>query len=153
MEVFVSGLSLVGKGIRSINSGISEIIDSADYSIQIAVYFVTAGADPILNLLTEKLDAGVEVTFIVNNLSELNENVCETLQDLDETYDSFKLIDFSEEGKEGKLHAKVITADREKALVGSANLTWKGRISNHEIAVAVDGEEASRIASAVDRLT
>lgn len=153
VEIVASGLSLVGEGIRSIDSAIREIIDSADRRIQIAAYLVTPGAGPILDAIAQKLDTGIEVTFIVDELyGEKNESVREILEELDETYDHFRLSDFNPKRKRGRLHAKVIIADRKRALLGSANLTWSGRVSNHELAVVFEGEKAAELASVIDRL-
>ncbi len=50
------------------------------------------------------------------------------------------------------LHAKVIVVDHNAALVGSANMTWKGLVGNHELAVLVSGEVASRVGMLLDKL-
>lgn len=66
-------------------------------------------------------------------------------------YPHFFLYDFSSEGW-SDLHAKVIVADRSKAVVGSSNLSRRGMLTNYELAVLVEGNAAVTVAKAVDRL-
>jgi cardiolipin synthase len=61
------------------------------------------------------------------------------------------LYGFSDE-QEYDLHAKVIVADRKMALVGSSNLSRRGLLNNHELALFVEGKTVEQIASAIDKL-
>jgi len=54
--------------------------------------------------------------------------------------------------EQADLHAKVIVVDRKKALVGSANLSLRGLMNNHELGVVVEGPVAAEIARAIDML-
>jgi phosphatidylserine/phosphatidylglycerophosphate/cardiolipin synthase-like enzyme len=50
------------------------------------------------------------------------------------------------------LHAKLVVADRNVALVGSSNLTLHGMVRSHEISVIIRGPAADAIAGRVDAL-
>ena len=51
------------------------------------------------------------------------------------------------------LHAKSLIIDRAIALIGSANLSFHGMVTNHEMAVVVRGPTAEAIAARFDMLT
>jgi cardiolipin synthase len=55
-------------------------------------------------------------------------------------------------GNQTDLHAKVLVVDRSIALVGSANLSFHGMVSNHEMALVVRGPTAEVIAERFDML-
>jgi len=61
------------------------------------------------------------------------------------------VYDFTDPEKR-QLHAKIIVADRKKAIVGSANLSWGGMYSNYEIGLLIEGEAAWKLAEIVDTL-
>ena len=50
------------------------------------------------------------------------------------------------------LHAKVIVADRKKAILGSANFSWGGMSSHYEIGVLVEGKDARTLSELVDEI-
>ena len=61
-------------------------------------------------------------------------------------------MDFHPSENEGEMHAKVLVFDREIAIVGSTNLSHRGLVSGHEIAVQVSGNPVKNIGEAIDRL-
>jgi len=65
----------------------------------------------------------------------------------------FILKDFNPPDRREDLHAKLIIVDHRSALVGSANLTWKGMIINHELVIRIKGRHASEIGDLVDNLS
>lgn len=50
------------------------------------------------------------------------------------------------------LHAKLVVIDRQKAIVGSSNLSRRGLLTNYELALVVEGMAVAEIANVVDRL-
>ena len=50
------------------------------------------------------------------------------------------------------VHGKVIMADRNTAVVGSANFSWRGMATNYEVSVLLEGKEAWTLSKIVDRL-
>ncbi len=50
------------------------------------------------------------------------------------------------------LHAKVIVADRKKAVLGSANFSWGGMSAHYEIGVLLEGKDAWTLSKLVDEV-
>jgi cardiolipin synthase len=152
VTVVVTGLAWMGRGIRSIDSTIEEMLSSATDEIQIAAYVVTSGAEGFVRLVSNCLTRGVKVTLVVNRFGKQPRKMQNMIMDLLHQFPHFSLFQFSPRAINEDLHAKIIVVDRTKALIGSSNLSWKGLILNHEIAVIVDGPSAARISSLVDML-
>jgi cardiolipin synthase len=151
--VAATGTAWVGSGVGSVNTAIENLLRTAKSEVQIAVYDLTEGAEEFQGLLRGTLARGIQVTMIVNRLGEKSTNVQEDLAHLTARYRHFLLFDFSPKDKKEDLHAKIFVRDRSQALVGSANITWKGLVQNHELAVVVSGSPASTIAGLIDALT
>ena len=90
--------------------------------------------------------------MIVNRYSDKLPSIRHTLENMVSRFPYFKILNFQPESRSEDLHAKIIVVDRRKALVGSANLTWKGLVGNHELAVIVSGSIAFKIAVLFDKL-
>lgn len=151
-SVAVTGTAWMGGGVGSVQSAIEELLDRADNEIQIAVYEMTAGAEDFINRLRTCLARGVRTTMIVNRYGDKPFVIKQRLQDLAKRFPHFEVFDFRPETSSEDLHAKILVVDRRQALVGSANLTWRGLVGNHELAVVVSGSTASRIAGLLDKL-
>lgn len=52
-----------------------------------------------------------------------------------------------------QIHAKVVVVDRRKAVVGSANFSWRGMYGNYEIGVLIRNKPAWTLGKIVDRLS
>jgi len=151
VEILATGPELIGKGIRGIEPVIEEIIRQADSEIHLMAYLVTPSAMRILELLDEAAERGVKITMVVNNLNSQDATIVSALNSMSKKYRHVKVFNFNDpEGRQ--LHAKVIVADRKKAIVGSANLSWGGMYSNYEIGLLIEGEPAWQLAAIVDFL-
>lgn len=153
VTIVVTGLAWMGRGIRSIDSTIEEMLSNATDEIQIAAYVVTSGAEDFVRLLSKCLTRGVRVTLVVNRFGQQPKKMQNMIMDLLHQFPHISLFEFSPNATNEDLHAKIIVVDRTKALIGSSNLSWRGLILNHEIAVMVDGPSAARIGSLVDLLS
>ncbi len=153
VRVAVTGTAWMGGGVGSVQSAIENLLERANSEIQIAVYEMTKGADEFLEKLRVKLARGIKVTMIVNRYTEKSPLIMKPLEDMMRRYPHFDLLDFRPDQRSDDLHAKILVVDRSAALVGSANLTWKGLVGNHELAVIVVGPSASTIAGLVDKLS
>jgi PLD-like domain len=153
VTVAATGTAWVGSGVGSVNTAVEGLLEKSRSEIQIAVYDLTGGADEFLNLLRGVLARGVLVTMVVNRLGEKGAAVREGLGLLARRFGHFQLFDFTPADRLEDLHAKIIVRDRKEALVGSANLTWRGLVRNHELAVVVSGTPASTVAHLIDVLT
>ncbi len=93
------------------------------------------------------------MTLIINNVRNQPADIRERLRKWGAALGTnIRLFDFNTDDPQQQLHAKVITADRTIALVGSANLSFHGMVSNHELAVVLRGPIAEEIAGRLDTL-
>ena len=150
-RVVVTGLSWMGSGIGSIESAIVELFGEATNEITLAIYTIGTGADLIYQWLEGALARGIQVTLVVNHLHEQPQDVVTRLRLLTGQYLHLRVFDFLGQG-ESDLHAKAIVVDHRLALIGSSNISRRGLLTNHEIAVIVDGETAAEAGRAMDAL-
>ncbi len=45
---------------------------------------------------------------------------------------------------------KVLVTDRRKAVIGSANMTWKGMVENNELGLLIEGETPEKLALLIE---
>jgi phosphatidylserine/phosphatidylglycerophosphate/cardiolipin synthase-like enzyme len=152
VSVAATGTAWVGSGVGSVNTAIEQLLEKTENEIQIVVYDVTGGADEFLRLLRTLLARGVQCTMVVNRFTEKPAEIQEGLRKMSVRFPQFQLFSFDPPSELEDLHAKIIIRDRREALVGSANLTWKGLVHNHELAVVVSGPPASTLAGLIDSL-
>ena len=98
-------------------------------------------------------DKTVKVRIKFDNAQIVDENVKVKLVELASKYKNFILMNFQPEDGREDLHAKLIVIDHKTALVGSANLTFKGMVMNHELTVKLTGHAAQTVGSLIDRLS
>jgi len=152
VQILVTGRRLMGSGFRAIEPVVEELIRSARSEIHIAAYLFTGSLGAIFGLLAEALEKGVRVTMVINRIDRQPSEVRTWLVSLGEKFPHARIVDFSD-AQGSDLHAKVIVADRQEAVVGSANLTWGGMVANHEIAVLLRGKDAWYLASLIETLS
>jgi cardiolipin synthase len=142
----------MGGGIMSIDSAMEQVVGGAEREILVLAYAIGSGGVGFVDLVRERLADGVSASIIVNRMQSQDREARERLIHLSRTYSrSFNLFEYLGDGDD-HLHAKLVIADRSRALVGSANLSWHGFVANHELSVLVEGEAVSHLAAAVDRL-
>jgi len=151
VSVVVTGTAWMGGGIGSIESALERLFREAQQEIALTAYAISSGADLLFDWLETSLARGVQVKLIVNHLTNQPQDVRVRLHQLTTTYAHFYLYDFIPESQ-ADLHAKAIVVDRQLALIGSSNLSRRGLLVNHEIAVLVQGSAAATAASVLDRL-
>jgi len=152
VTIVVTGLAWMGRGIRSVESAIEDMLTNASDEIQVAAYMITGGAKEFLQLLQNCLCRGVRVTLIVNRLATQPKEIQAVIKDMTQRFHHFILLDFNPKRAEEYLHAKIVVVDRSTALVGSPNLSWGGLVLNHELAVVITGPAAAKIGSLLDAL-
>lgn len=129
------------------------LVRSARREVTLCAYAITSGALPLLSDLREVARQGVMVTLVVNEFSRQPGDVQVFLREVAGSVGHrWRLLTFEPRDTRTELHAKVLVVDRDAALVGSANLTFHGMVSNHEMALVVRGPIATLIADRVDAL-
>lgn len=150
-EISVTGTAWMGSGVGSIQSSIEELFKNARREIQVAIYEITNGSRGFLDRIHLCLNRGIKVTMIVNRFEEKSPAVKNIIRGFLK-FHYFTLYDFTGESINEDLHAKIIVIDRIQALVGSANLTWRGLAGNHELSIIVRGKSAYTVSSLLDKL-
>ena len=148
----VTGLAWMGAGSRSIDSTLREVVSQARRTLIVLAYAMSDGALEFVEMLRERLRAGVSITMVVNDISRQRGEIPLRLAQLVGEYqDRFALYEFCGPSHT-ELHAKAIIADEERAIIGSANLSWHGLVSNYELAVLVEGTDVQQLAATARRL-
>ncbi|WJH31339.1 phospholipase D-like domain-containing protein [Paenibacillus sp. CC-CFT742] len=151
LKILATGLGWLGNGVESITLNTQQMICHAKYEICIAAYNIGPGAISFIELLHHPLSRGVDVRILINKFSKHPNVVKSKLDELFKRYSTITLYDFVHpEGYD--LHAKMIIADREKAIIGSSNISKRGFFDNHELAVLMSGNEVLKIANAFESL-
>lgn len=148
----VTGLGWMGSGIGSVDTALEELISSARNELLVLAYSITDGASDLLQLIRSRLADGVRVTIVVDNLADQFHHTMAQLRRMKDDYPSHCHVYGFSGSDDAHLHAKVIIADRERAMVGSANLSWHGLVTNHELCVMIDGQAVRELAQATDKL-
>ena len=148
--LLATGERLVGEGVRAFDAVIAGLLETARREIQIAIYRIDASALPLLDLLEQAAAREVWILILVSALEDQPAPVRERLESMGRR-PRVRVVDFRRAAG-GLLHAKVVLVDRERAVIGSANLTWGGLVANHELGVLIEGPEAWEIGRLLDRL-
>ena len=91
----------------------------------------------------------VLVVVILNKLEEQDEKIRSKIRKMERQYRKFRVVDFTDLAG-GDMHAKVIVADRKKAIIGSANFSWPGMSHNYEMGVQLEGDYAWKLGNIID---
>lgn len=149
VQILATGSEFLKTGVRGIESVIEELIRRAEREIHIVAYLFTSQATHILNLLEKKAEEGVKIVLVINRLETQDETIRSKLRHIQASFPFIKIVDFHDsEGRQ--LHAKLIISDRSRAVLGSANFSWGGMVTNYEIGVLLEGEPAWKLAELVD---
>ena len=129
--------------LRSTGPVIEQLVLQAQDRVLLAEFEITEGAQPILDLLEERVRSGVKVCFIVDRGEEKKA--------LTEWAERFPGVEVwsrpaSADDPRSKLHIKSILVDGRVAVFGSANLTHYGLESNIEMGVIVRDSKVVSVA-------
>lgn len=153
IRTVVTGLDWMHDGVESIESSLSDLIDNARREVLLVVYRFGTEPGQLLDRLRDRLAHGVRVKVVLDNLAGQPAEARLGLKRLLEEYPrQLALFDFVHEAERGALHAKAIIVDGRDALIGSANLSWHGRVVNYELAVRVVGPAAGELARTAEHL-
>jgi len=138
IRIVASGEEWVGYGIRSFSSVIEEVISNARKKLVMTIYVLTDMN--IVKGLQKALERGISVEIFIYFPSHYPENeAVDEFIKMESRYDYLKIHRIKNE----VLHAKVLVADGETALVGSANPTFGGMVRNYELGFLVEDQKIS----------
>ncbi len=124
---------------------IKEIIRSAKQELIIAAFRLDS--EELINLILERANAGVNVIIHLDH-GQIKDNDYPRIA-FERLTNSGIDIELWEEDWRHSLHAKVLIADGERAIIGSANLTDRGMDRNIELGVGIRGPTVGFLRSAV----
>lgn len=143
----VTGMAWLGSGITSVEQEMLALVRGAQRNIGLCAYSITDGAMTLLHEISEVVSQGVSATLIVNAFEDQPATVQNYLRrQMRERPKGWTVLDFQPVGRQTDLHAKLLTVDGSIALIGSANLSFYGMVSNHEMAVVLRGPAAETVA-------
>jgi phosphatidylserine/phosphatidylglycerophosphate/cardiolipin synthase-like enzyme len=153
VSVVATGIGWVGGGAGAIERRLANLIAEAERELVLAVYVMSRGPARVWSALEKAIDGGISCTLVADRLDSQDPEMRKRLQALrDRHRPTFRVLDFVGETDRDHLHAKIVVADRRRALIGSANLTAHGLLLGHELAVCIDGPAAEEIAARIDML-
>lgn len=154
VKIAATGLSWLGGGTSSVERVLTDAIKTAEREVLATTFTMTFGSERVLEALEAAAGSGVRVVLVVNDISDQSEKVQAFLRGLQKTYEqSVSVYDFVSQDRRHQLHAKVLAADRTKAVVGSANLSFHGMVSAHELAAVIKGPTAAEVADRIEGVT
>lgn len=153
VSLVVTGLEWLGGGVRAIEDAVVRLVEEAERELVIATYSLTPGPARLWRAVERALAGGIRCTLVVDRLDGQHPVMRSWLEvQIASHHGTLSVADFRGEDENDHLHAKVIVADRRRAVVGSANLTAHGLLLAHELALLVEGPVAEDIADRVELL-
>lgn len=153
VRVVVSGSTWMGGGLGSVESALIRLFEQANDEVLFVTYNISSGSDLFFNQITTMLERGIRIRMIINRFDKQHTSVQRKLQQLQQNYQHLmQLFSFVPSQEYADLHAKVIVVDHQQALVGSANLSFRGLHNNHELGVVIDGTAVTEILRAINAL-
>jgi len=149
--LLVTGRHFARQGLRGIMPVMQELVADAKREIQLLAFVMTDSARPLLRAVEHALERGVAATIVVNTIAGQKCDLEPDLLRLARLFHHARVFYFAD-SEGSQLHAKVLIADREAAVIGSANYTWGGFVSNHELGMLVRGNLAWQLSELSDRL-
>lgn len=119
---------------KRINNAVNEIVETAKKSLLITGYSISEFVEDMIDTIIQKSQCGVFVKMFINDLSKQK-----SIDKLLRYQGKFlQLYDYANrEDKMAALHAKIILADSEKAIISSANLSYHGMAGNIEMGTLI----------------
>ncbi len=153
LRVVVSGTTWMGSGLGSIESALYKLLTEANDEIILVAYAVSTATPLLFQQLEAALQRGIRIRCLINRFQLQPQGVQHRFRDMLQCFPHLlQIFSFVPLNEEADLHAKTIIVDRYHALVGSANLSLRGLMDNHELGVVITGVGAAEIARAVDLL-
>ena len=119
---------------KRISNVVREIIENSGKSLLITGYSISEFVEDMIDTIIQKSQCGVFVKIFINDLSKQK-----SIDKLLRYQGKFlQLYDYSNrEDNMAALHAKIILADSEKAIISSANLSYHGMAGNIEMGTLI----------------
>jgi len=135
--------------------GLTSVVHGAQRELLLMTPFLQVGGVHLLQReLQDALYRGVSITMISHDLHDIKSPQSQALETLRREAErmaaSFKA--YAAQPQSGLLHAKLVVADRERVVLGSANMTGYGLSMNFEVGVILGSPYAEQVASMYEQL-
>jgi cardiolipin synthase len=131
IEIIASGEKWLGTGYRSTFSTLKQMINSSKESLLMTVYILRDHS--VIDLMQKALERGVIIDiFASRDEKTLNKKILS----LNQIYPDLNIHLTNE-----MLHSKVMIIDKQKMIIGSANLTHSGLYHNYELGILIENSE------------
>lgn len=161
-EVVWTGPKVAGSYLRATRQVVQDIIDGAQSELLVVGYWIAAPEDEegivqdIIELIAAAVRRGVAVTMVLDHgkkpYGKDNREILLSLWPEGVPLPRLLTWRTAEDEKHRKLHAKVLVADEQDALVTSANLTMYALDINMEMGARLAGDPAAKITDHFNRL-
>lgn len=161
-QVVWSGPEVEGSYVRATREVVREIVRNAKKELIVVGYWLAGREDgegiiqELIQLISEAVLRGVVLTVVLDERERSdgtdNRRILEDLWPSSTPFPRLLTWRLPLGEKHLKLHAKVMVADENDALVTSANLTWYAMDRNIEMGIRVIGQPAAIIASHIKLL-
>ena len=119
---------------KRISNVVKEVIENSEKSLLITGYSISEFVEDVIDTIIEKSQRGVFVKIFINDLSK--QKLIDKLLRYQGKF--LQLYDYAnKEDKMAALHAKIILADGERAIISSANLSYHGMAGNIEMGTLI----------------
>ncbi len=145
---------LQGQGLSYVE-GLAQTIQSAQRELLLMSPFIAAGGVHVMERdLRDALHRGVHVTLIGHDLGNMSSAQSRAIEALRQEAERMKAAfrAYTANHQSGLLHAKLAVADRERVVLGSANMTGHGLGINFEVGVVLGEPHAGHVARTYDQL-
>lgn len=135
--------------------GLITVIGSARHELLLMSPFIaSSGIQTMKQHLLDALHRGVQVTIIGHQLHDLGSAQSQAIESLRQEAERSQqhFSAYSANHQSGLLHAKLVIADRERVVLGSANMTGHGLNLNFEVGVTLGNPQAKQVAQIYDQL-
>jgi len=161
-EVVWTGPKVEGSYLRATRQVVQDIIAAAQTELLVVGYWLAGKEDyegivnDIIELIADAVTRGVNVTMVLDDgekgYGKNNRDTLVSLWPMTVPLPQMLTWKIPADEKHLKLHAKVLVADCQDALVTSANLTMYALDRNMEMGVRMKGQPSERIAQHFDLL-
>lgn len=142
--------------LRSYAEAAISVIDGSLHTIVLVSPFLEPrGVGRLLSAIVSAIQRGVCVTIVTHEAQNVSSLAAQSLEDLrrESVTRNGSLAVYSASATAGVLiHSKIILVDREKVIIGSANITSRGLAENVEAGVVLGTRAASEVAAVVEAL-
>lgn len=120
---------------KRINNAVNEIVENAKKSLLITGYSISEFVEDIIDTIIEKSQRGLFVKIFINDLSK-QKSIDKLLRYQGKFLQLYNYA--NNDDKMAALHAKIILADGERAIISSANLSYHGMSGNIEMGTLIN---------------